>query len=57
MKNLDNVQENVQWGKVTFLSGKTVLVNFVLGILEDFVCNTLKFERVLFDYNDQCHGW
>ena len=36
-------------GKVIFLSGEIVL--------EDFVCNTLKFERVLFDYNDQCHGW
>ena len=69
--------------KVIFLSGKTVLEDFVwktsfktwktFSYPENFVrtfgktlflvsslgglCNTLKFERVLFDYNDQCHGW
>ena len=38
---------------VIFLSGKTL---FLIGSLGG-LCNTLKFERVLFDYNDQCHGW
>ena len=31
--------------------------NLVLGFLENFVCNTLKFEKVMLDSNDQCHGW
>ena len=28
---------------------------FLIGSLGR-LCMTLKFERVLFDYNDQCHG-
>ena len=56
MKNLYNVRK-MSNGKSNFFIRKTVLVNFVLGILEDFVCNTLKFEKVMLDYNDQCHGW
>ena len=35
---------------------KTWRTLFLIGSLGG-LCKTLKFERVLFDYNDRCHGW
>ena len=46
-------------GKSNFFIRKNCLGWLCLFLIRNLggLCNTLKFEKVLLDYNDQCHGW